>query len=257
MSDRGRAPTWDECEAAVAAALSRMRELASASVTAVPPEAHLGLVDVVRGTAGVWEAFWLHADLHTTDEVCAIVPDLRPLTDIAEGATLDQVADVADLLATRDLRIRLIVPEAAAGSTVARAVVDQLVASGIDLRLGESSRWFFLSRDRVVATPLQWDETDDVEVAVLRTRPLVAAFAELFEQRWHASSPWGGDSTSADQVLRLLARGLDDDQVAAELGISIRTVRRRVADAMHEHGASSRFELGCRWATRATMSETR
>lgn len=257
MSDPRRAPTWDECEAAVAAALLRMRELASGAGPSAPPEHGLGLVDLVRGTAGVWQAFWLHAELHATSEVCAIIPDLRPLTDVAEGATLDQIVDVANLIAARDLRIRVILPEAAVRSTVARAVVDQLVASGIDVRLGESSRWFFVSRDRVVATPLQWDQTDDVEVAVLRTRALVAAFAELFEQRWHAASRWRVDSTSADAVLRLLARGLDDDQVAAELGISIRTVRRRVADAMHEHGASSRFELGCRWATRVTMSETR
>src|SRR5690606_14974522 len=83
VSGDGGAPTWDDCEATVSAALARMRELAAAHPSAGAPPAHdLGLVDVVRGTAGVWQAFWLHADVHATDEVCAIVPDLRPLTDI-------------------------------------------------------------------------------------------------------------------------------------------------------------------------------
>src|SRR5690606_30044579 len=84
-SDDRRPDTWDDCEAAVSAALARMRELAGGPAAVGPDAAALGLVDVVRGSAGVWQAFWLHADLTAASEVCAVVPDLRPLIDVAEG----------------------------------------------------------------------------------------------------------------------------------------------------------------------------
>lgn len=256
-SDDRRPDTWDDCEAAVSAALARMRELAGGPAAVGPDAAALGLVDVVRGSAGVWQAFWLHADLTAASEVCAVVPDLRPLIDVAEGTTLDQLAEVGQLVARGDLHVRLVLPPAAAEVALTRAVGNQFVDAGMDVRVGDTARWFFVARGRVVATPLQWERTDEVDVAVLRTRSLVAAMEELFDLRWRESVPWGAAERSFDAVLRLLARGLDDDGVAGELGLSVRTVRRRVADAMDEYAASSRFELAHRWATRTSMSETR
>jgi DNA-binding NarL/FixJ family response regulator len=49
-------------------------------------------------------------------------------------------------------------------------------------------------------------------------------------------------------VLALLARGRTDQQIAGQLGIGVRTVRRRIAEAMDEYGVRSRFELGAAWA---------
>jgi len=52
-------------------------------------------------------------------------------------------------------------------------------------------------------------------------------------------------------VLHLLERGLSDAAIAQSLGISPRTVHRRIAEAMDALDAHSRFELGAAWAHRA------
>jgi DNA-binding CsgD family transcriptional regulator len=47
-----------------------------------------------------------------------------------------------------------------------------------------------------------------------------------------------------DALLALLAQGLTDQTIAARLGVTVRTVRRDVADLYDRLGVSSRFQLG-------------
>lgn len=49
-------------------------------------------------------------------------------------------------------------------------------------------------------------------------------------------------------VLRLLARGYTDEVVALKLGLTGRTLRRRLRSAMDKLGAASRFEAGYKLA---------
>lgn len=49
-------------------------------------------------------------------------------------------------------------------------------------------------------------------------------------------------------LLRLLARGLTDEVVAQKLGLTGRTLRRRLRSAMDKLDASSRFEAGFKLA---------
>ncbi len=45
-------------------------------------------------------------------------------------------------------------------------------------------------------------------------------------------------------LLQQLAAGAKDEQIARALGISLRTVRRRVADMLIELGVDNRFQAG-------------
>jgi len=45
-------------------------------------------------------------------------------------------------------------------------------------------------------------------------------------------------------LLRQLSRGAKDEQIARSLGVSLRTVRRRMADLFEELGVESRFQAG-------------
>jgi DNA-binding NarL/FixJ family response regulator len=47
-----------------------------------------------------------------------------------------------------------------------------------------------------------------------------------------------------------MEQGLSDGAIADALGLSLRTVRRRVSEASEELGADSRFALGVAWADR-------
>ncbi len=54
-------------------------------------------------------------------------------------------------------------------------------------------------------------------------------------------------------LLQQLAVGAHDEQIARKLGISLRTVRRRVADLMRELGADTRFQAGVEAARRGWL----
>lgn len=143
-----------------------------------------------------------------------------------------------------------------------RAFVGELAAAGIEVRTSSERAWFFVARDRVAVLPVDWptddahrdtsatstDESgDEADVAVIRSGPIIPVLAALFEHRWRSARPWLDDEQAG--VLRLLAEGLDDEAVATRLDVSVRTVRRRVAEAMLVYGASTRFELGHRYGS--------
>ena len=52
------------------------------------------------------------------------------------------------------------------------------------------------------------------------------------------------EAALGDRMLAMLAAGLKDEAIARYLGVSLRTVRRRVATLMEELGAHTRFQLG-------------
>ncbi|MGW3103740.1 response regulator transcription factor [Streptomyces sp. NPDC001100] len=82
---------------------------------------------------------------------------------------------------------------------------------------------------------------------------------KLFELAWQQATPLGrpggnGELSEDEQALtRLLAAGLKDEAVARHLGISLRTLRRRVSDLQERLGAASRFQLGLRAAQRGWL----
>ncbi|WP_193317778.1 MULTISPECIES: helix-turn-helix transcriptional regulator [Streptomyces] len=80
---------------------------------------------------------------------------------------------------------------------------------------------------------------------------LVGTLQSLFEGLWHRSSPLAslefdgrGGSRLARAVLRALNEGVTDEAAARELGMSVRTYRRHVAEIMARLGARSRFQAG-------------
>jgi DNA-binding NarL/FixJ family response regulator len=56
----------------------------------------------------------------------------------------------------------------------------------------------------------------------------------------------GGDQREEGQrdILELLMLGAKDEAIARHLGVSLRTVRRRVADLMDDLGTGTRFQAG-------------
>ena len=113
----------------------------------------------------------------------------------------------------------------------------------------------------VALVPIDLDNTR--RGAVQLTVPgAIAALVALFEQVWQSAVPFGeepkragGDLTGQErELLRLLSQGLTDDAAARQLGISLRTERRMMADIMRRLGARSRFEAGMRASMRRWIS---
>jgi len=94
---------------------------------------------------------------------------------------------------------------------------------------------------------------------MVRQRGIVEAMGLFFEQLWERASPIAeyeqgakGDEVRR-QLLAQLATGSQDEQIARRLGMSLRTVRRRVAEVMAELGAESRFQAGVEAARRGWL----
>jgi DNA-binding CsgD family transcriptional regulator len=86
----------------------------------------------------------------------------------------------------------------------------------------------------------------------VRSPGVLAAICALFEQVWSTAIPFGestprnkqGLSPQETEILRLMAAGHTDDSVARKLDLSVRTVRRTIADLHDRLAASSRFQAG-------------
>jgi len=62
-------------------------------------------------------------------------------------------------------------------------------------------------------------------------------------------------SEAAEQLIPLLAAGLNDKTIAHEAGMSRATLNRRIAELMKCFGTRTRFQLGLRAAALDTFSE--
>ncbi|MFC1400829.1 MULTISPECIES: MarR family transcriptional regulator [Streptacidiphilus] len=88
----------------------------------------------------------------------------------------------------------------------------------------------------------------------VRRSALCDALVDLFEATWAAATPVftdpspsasPGEASDEDRaLLHLLNAGLKDEAIARQLGLSGRTLRRRVAELTYRLGATSRFQAG-------------
>ena len=108
---------------------------------------------------------------------------------------------------------------------------------------------FAIFDDQAVVAVATWGDPG-ADYVLIREPMIVAAFTTLFDRSFERGLPvtterGAGDDTTEDlRLLRLLARGLKDESIARYLGVSLRTVRRRIAGLMEAHAAETRFQLG-------------
>lgn len=104
------------------------------------------------------------------------------------------------------------------------------------------------------------------EALVVRGSLLVDAFVRLFELQWELALPiadvarGGGDGADAlggdvlteveRRLVAMLSSGMTDEAMARAIGLSHRTVQRRLADLARRVGAEGRFQLGVQAARR-------
>ncbi|WP_028644018.1 helix-turn-helix transcriptional regulator [Nocardioides sp. URHA0020] len=98
----------------------------------------------------------------------------------------------------------------------------------------------------------------DLPLSVVRQHGVVAAMTLWFEELWgRAAVPALAEAEPTLDLRRFLlqqlAAGAHDEQIARQLGISLRTVRRRVSALMTELGADSRFQAGVEAARRGWL----
>lgn len=118
--------------------------------------------------------------------------------------------------------------------------------------------------DRVALVDLSRHDSRADGSFVVRRRAPIAAVEALFEVAFELSTPMaptlarlkdGSDQAPLVErdrrILSLLATGATDQQIARSLGVSTRTVERRVARLMHALGSATRFQAGVQAARRS------
>jgi hypothetical protein len=81
---------------------------------------------------------------------------------------------------------------------------------------------------------------------VVSDSALTSALQVLFEQLWAQATPLrlSGSTDPSTTLINLLASGMKDEAIARHLGVSGRTLRRRIAQVQDQLGATSRFQAG-------------
>lgn len=102
--------------------------------------------------------------------------------------------------------------------------------------------------DSAVVLPRSWEEPA-VTAVVVRQPGIVSVCRAWFEDLWRQGVDVPGtrderDAAARSRLLQLLEHGVKDEGIARTLGMSLRTVRRRIADLLTELGVESRFQAG-------------
>ncbi|MDG4824871.1 helix-turn-helix domain-containing protein [Asanoa sp. WMMD1127] len=122
--------------------------------------------------------------------------------------------------------------------------------------------------DRELAIcPLVPDEArgfGEPTAALIRSSELLDALAALFESFWERATPLRADGGPADELgeadtllLSLVVSGLPDKSIATHLGVSKRTVQRRLDRLMTLAGVDTRTGLAFQAASRGWLSDDR
>jgi sugar-specific transcriptional regulator TrmB len=156
----------------------------------------------------------------------------------------------------RGVRYRILYDRRALETPGRLADLQAGIAAGEQARVTDVPLKLTLIDDTVALLPLR--QPPDVESRMIVHDPaLVSALSSLFEMAWERALPLrasdgraylagGSTGPSCDerQLLPLLVAGLSDQEIAAQLGISDRTVRSRVRAMMARLDAATRFQAG-------------
>lgn len=180
-------------------------------------------------------------------EVMAMQPD---------GPLSAEYIEAARPLDTRCLRrgvlMRTIVLNEAVADDRTEKYVQELVALGANVRSVEHSMERMIIYDRTVAV-VPIDPGNSARGALIIRQPsLVMSMIALFDRVWgdarpveaSESAPTAGENLQLleKQILTVLSNSSKDEIAAREMGMSVRTFRRHVADLMTRLGASNRFQ---------------
>lgn len=182
-----------------------------------------------------------------TTECLSFVPGGgQPAESITAGTPLNEAA------LRRGVAIRTVYLDSARNDTATVNYARRLATLGGEIRTAPTLPERLLVVDQHVAlVPLNPDNGREGAIQLIG-RGVVMTLVAFFEHVWATATPLGhvperdkhGLVGQERELLRLLATGLTDEVAAKRLGLSVRTVRRIMADLMERLGAHSRFEAG-------------
>ncbi len=203
------------------------------------------LVEIVVGRSAVAARF---VQLTRTVQTDLLVLDRPPYAQNAEASNSSEIDVLSKGVAVRGIYApQAFELESAYAQAVAasRAGEDARVHGDVPMKLA-------IADGSEALLPLDTDGVVD-SALVIRAPTIVSALVRLFELLWAQAWPlpiWDRSATPdpADpidhELLALLATGLKDEAIARQLGISVRTLGRRIGRLLDSLGARTRFQAG-------------
>lgn len=203
---------------------------------------HESLVERVCGRELSWQAWQRHRTAAPPRGPMSLYPSLDQLGADSPGAPP---------------RVRVVLPRSVAEDPESLTQAAGLVPEGAEVRLAARvPSWVYVDPGVLAAVPLTWGATPDEGVVFVRDEGLTAVVAAYAEGVWQSARPWMQVTAPWTEVLRLMAAGLADVDIARVRGISVRAVERLVSDAMAHYDVESRFQLGAAFGELRTAAGT-
>jgi sugar-specific transcriptional regulator TrmB/DNA-binding CsgD family transcriptional regulator len=208
------------------------------------------VIDVVRGPQAVAQRF-AQLQRGAQREVLALVKSSVALVSAEENVDEEPAID-------RGVKYRVVLERASLERPGFFDRVVESVQAGEEVRVRDSVPLRLVVADRKLALLPLAATDDDIGGGALLVHPsgLLDALLSLFDLVWDQSNPMlqsgsgisEADGQAIDQVdrhvLALLMHGLTDQAIGGQLGMSLRTVQRRVHQLMERAAVTTRFQLG-------------
>ncbi|WP_137845133.1 winged helix-turn-helix transcriptional regulator [Microbacterium sp. 2FI] len=203
------------------------------------------VVDVIVGDDAVRQRV-AQLQAAATREVRALV-----LSDVALLTAEQNVEEERALL--RGVRYRVIVESGVLERPGFLDVARESAAYGEEIRvLPALPTRMFIADDAMALVPMHGDDPERGFGALLiHPSGLLDLVSAIFEEYWRTATQFlslGGAADAGAQadrdLLKLLLLGLTDAAAAAQLGVSLRTVQRRIAELMDRARVTTRIQLG-------------
>ncbi|MEV4556855.1 helix-turn-helix domain-containing protein [Kitasatospora sp. NPDC049285] len=229
---------------------TRVRELAR-QYEALGPSKSAELVELVEGQ----DAMRHRAEqlqLGAQEEVLII--DCPPYFD-------DPVANPVELqLLSRGVAYRALYDAPGLESAARMDFLLHCIQAGEQARSLPSVRMKMLVADRRCAMiPLSFESTESTAALWVRHSPLLTALVTCFDLLWEratplaADRPGGGLDDRDRELLTMMAAGMKDAAIVRSLGITQRTMTRRISHLLDELNAQTRFQAGLQAARRGWL----
>jgi hypothetical protein len=192
------------------------------------------MIEVVTGQRAIAQRLaQIHRGARTQISVLAKPP----------GFTCDEPPATAQGLTLRTIYDRSAIEHPGTLSTVERSMRDgqhARVLPDLPVRL-------LLADDAVAVLPLQRNSDADA-VTIVHPSAMLDGLVKLFDGLWQRALPLpplpNRANADTQRLITLLLSGLTDEAIGHQLGLSHRTVQRRVATLMADLGAHTRFQAG-------------
>lgn len=206
--------------------------------------------DLVELISGEQEIVRVLAELELGAREEVLMVDTPPYVDCARGGTVLNTIELRGL--ERGVRYRVIYHAPSLAQPERMARLRQYLDAGEQARaLGNTVMKMVVVDGRTALVPTRFPAESAEQRLLVRSPALVAALVQSFEHLWSLATPLvphADDDRPFDdkhaQVLQLLATGAKDLAIARALGVTPRTVIRRIRDLMDLLGADTRFQAG-------------